>query len=103
MYPFFIDLFNNGAIYVYIGSDTKKVFEFFRKQNAPVKDGYNLSARELQILELLVKGNSYKMIADKASISSDTVKKHLQNIYRKLHVSCSTEAVAKALRQKIIL
>jgi DNA-binding NarL/FixJ family response regulator len=42
------------------------------------------------------------MIADKSSVTIDTVKKHLQNIYHKLHVSCGTEAVAKALRHKIV-
>jgi DNA-binding NarL/FixJ family response regulator len=42
------------------------------------------------------------MIADKSSISIDTVKKHLQNIYHKLHVNCGTEAVAKALQHKIV-
>ncbi|MBL7708475.1 MAG: response regulator transcription factor, partial [Chitinophagaceae bacterium] len=54
------------------------------------------------ILELLVRGNSYKMIADKSNVSVDTVKKHLQNIYHKLHVNCGTEAVAKALQHKIV-
>lgn len=42
------------------------------------------------------------MIADKSGISIDTVKKHLQNIYHKLHVSCGTEAVAMALKHKIV-
>ena len=42
------------------------------------------------------------MIADKSSVTIDTVKKHLQNIYHKLHVSCGTEAVAKALQHKIV-
>jgi DNA-binding NarL/FixJ family response regulator len=79
----------------------QKVFQFFRDSNT-VKEEFNLTAREKAILELLVKGNSYKMIADKSSISIDTVKKHLQNIYHKLHVSCGTEAVAKALQHKIV-
>jgi len=79
----------------------QKVFQFFRqKENR--QDEFNLTAREKEILELLVKGNSYKMIADKCFVSIDTVKKHLQNIYHKLHVSCGTEAVAKALQHKIV-
>lgn len=81
----------------------QKVFLHFRNQNLPEKDPYNLTKRELEILQLLVQGNSYKMIADKCSISLDTVKKHLQNIYGKLHVNCGTEAVAKALKHKIVL
>ncbi len=79
----------------------QKVFQHFRKVNA-VNEDFNLTAREKEMLELLVKGNSYKMIADKSEITIDTVKKHLQNIYHKLHVSCGTEAVAKALQHKII-
>jgi DNA-binding NarL/FixJ family response regulator len=79
----------------------QKVFQYFRTNNI-VGDDFHLSAREKEILELLVKGNSYKMIADKSGISIDTVKKHLQNIYHKLHVSCGTEAVAMALKHKIV-
>ncbi len=78
-----------------------KVFQHFRSQ-VPAKDPFNLTPREKEILELLVKGNSYKMIAATATITIDAVKKHLQNIYRKLHVNCGTEAVAKALKHKII-
>ena len=80
----------------------QKVFQHFRKQNLPQEDPYNLTPRELEILQLLVQGNSYKMIAGKSSISIDTVKRHLQNIYSKLHVNCGTEAVAKALKHKIV-
>lgn len=79
----------------------QKVFQHFRQQSA-LADSFNLTLREKEILEYLVKGNSYKMIAEKCLISVDTVKKHLQNIYHKLHVNCGTEAVAKALQHKII-
>jgi len=78
----------------------RKVFGFFRN-GIPVKD-YQLTPRETEILTFLVKGFSYKMIASECFISIDTVKKHLQNIYYKLQVSCGTEAVAKALSEKII-
>lgn len=79
----------------------QKVFQHFR-QTTPDSEQFNLTAREKEILELLVKGNSYKMIADKSTVTIDTVKKHLQNIYHKLHVNCGTEAVAKALQHKIV-
>ena len=79
----------------------QKVFQYFRNKTA-VSNSFNLTTREKEILELLVKGNSYKMIAEKCSVSIDTVKKHLQNIYHKLHVNCGTEAVAKALQHKIV-
>jgi len=78
----------------------QRVFQHFRKRE--ITPDYNLTKREIEILELLVKGNSYKMIASDLKISVDTVKKHLQNTYHKLHVSCGTEAVAKAIRQKIV-
>ena len=80
----------------------QKVFQHFRQQNLPPDNEFNLSEREKEILEMLVQGNSYKMIAAKGNIAIDTVKKHLHNIYNKLHVSCGTEAVAKALQHKII-
>jgi DNA-binding NarL/FixJ family response regulator len=79
----------------------QKVFQHFRQVKTD-SEQFNLTTREKEILELLVKGNSYKMIADKSHVSIDTVKKHLQNIYHKLQVNCGTEAVAKALRHKIV-
>ncbi len=80
----------------------RKVFQFFRKNEEPVKNEFGITARERQILESLVNGNSYKMIAAQYFISLDTVRKHLKNIYHKLHVQCGTEAVVKALRHKIV-
>lgn len=77
----------------------QKIFQYFR-QTTKASD-YNLTTREQEILRLLVKGHSYKMIAAECGISLDTVKKHLKNIYTKLHVSCGTEAVAKALKDRI--
>jgi DNA-binding NarL/FixJ family response regulator len=79
----------------------QKIFGHFRKESAAAAS-FQLTTREIEILDMLVKGNSYKMIADQSMISIDTVKKHLQNIYRKLHVNCGTEAVAKALKNKIV-
>ena len=79
----------------------KKVFQHFRNQTVQHNEEFNLSDREKEILELLVEGNSYKMIAGKCNIAHDTVKKHLHNIYAKLHVKSGTEAVAKALKNHI--
>lgn len=79
----------------------QRVFQHFRENNIQTED-FHLSNREKEILSMLVAGNSYKMIAAGKDITIDTVKKHLQNIYHKLHVSCGTEAVAKALQYKII-
>lgn len=63
---------------------------------------YALTVREKDILELLVKGFSYKMIAKECEIGIETVKTHLKNIYSKLQVNCGTEAVAKAIQNQII-
>ena len=79
----------------------QKVFQHFRTQPI-LNDDFKLTPREKEVLELLVKGNSYKMIANTCSVSIDTVKRHLQNIYHKLHVNCGTEAVAKAIRHRIV-
>jgi DNA-binding NarL/FixJ family response regulator len=63
---------------------------------------YKLSPREKDVLSLLVNGLSYKMIADKLDISYETVRSHMKKIYEKLHVASLTEAVAKAINQKIV-
>jgi DNA-binding NarL/FixJ family response regulator len=62
----------------------------------------NLTDKEKEVLKQLVEGNSYKMIADQLQISVDTVRFHIRNIYAKLHVNSATEAVALALRKKLI-
>ncbi len=80
----------------------QKVISHFRKERSQLTENFDLSEREREILTLLVKGNSYKMIAAEKEISNETVKKHIQNIYYKLHVNCGTEAVAKALKYKIV-
>jgi DNA-binding NarL/FixJ family response regulator len=63
---------------------------------------YDLSAREVEVLNLLTKGYSTKMIAAELNISFDTARYHLKNIYNKLHVNCGKEAIAKALGEHII-
>ena len=63
---------------------------------------YNLSPRETEVLQLLIKGYSIKLIASELNIAFDTVRSHLKNIYQKLHVYCGKEAIAKALIEKIV-
>lgn len=70
-------------------------------QQAPVHH-YALTDREKEMLHWLVQGYSYKMIAAQFQLSQETVKTHLKNIYRKLQVNCGTEAVAKALRERLL-
>ena len=81
----------------------EKVLDKFRRQSPPLSGELNdLSIREKEILECLVEGMSYKMIASSCKISIDTVRFHIRHIYEKLHVSSKSEAVAKALRRDII-
>ncbi|MDZ4795978.1 MAG: response regulator transcription factor [Bacteroidota bacterium] len=63
---------------------------------------YELSEREMQVLQLLTNGHSAKIIADKLGISFHTARSHLKNIYIKLHVNCGKGAIAKALSEHII-
>ena len=83
-----------------------KLFQFLAQSGpAPVAEtqaDYRLTQREKEVLRLLVMGQSYKMIADSATISYGTVHSHIKNIYKKLHVASMTEAVAKALLEKLV-
>lgn len=62
----------------------------------------SLSAREQEFLEALVEGHSYKAIAEKLFVSVHTVRFHLHNIYAKLHVNSGSEAIAKAMRNRMV-
>lgn len=81
-------------------SVARKVFQHFLQPEKPSPGvEFDLTAREQETLDLLVKGKLYKEIADELGISQETVRYHLQNIYRKLHVRTRTEAVVKYLGQ----
>jgi DNA-binding NarL/FixJ family response regulator len=82
-------------------SIAKKVLKFFRENKKPVKE-YELTAREMEILQNLVSGKSYKMIAAGLNISSFTVNDHIKKIYQKLQVHSASEAVSKAIREQIV-
>ncbi len=85
-------------------SIARRVLHFFQKEE-PVEHkhhDYKLSPREQDILISLVKGYSYKLIADEHFISMDTVRSHIRHIYEKLQVNSKTEAVLKALKEKIV-
>jgi DNA-binding NarL/FixJ family response regulator len=79
----------------------RKVINHFQ-ENAPKKDSdSDLTPREHDIVNGLVDGLSYKMIADRYDISIDTVRAHIRNIYRKLHVNSKAEVIAKSLKGEI--
>lgn len=79
----------------------RKVLEFFGGKKR-VENEYDLSAREKQVLESLVDGDSYKMIAGHLFISIGTVCTHISSIYRKLQVNSKSEAVAKAIKERLV-
>lgn len=80
----------------------RRVVKIFRDFRPPERSDCNLTAREKEILRLLVDGHSYKTAAGKLGISIHTVSFHLRNVYTKLQVHSETEAVAKALREGIV-
>lgn len=80
----------------------RKVIQFFQTNTHAQQNDYHLTQKEKELLQHLVEGMSYKMIADAMMISFETVKSHVKNVYRKLHVSSNSEAVAKAIKQKIV-
>lgn len=73
------------------------------KEKFPTPTDYKLSDREVQLLQLLVEGNTYQQIADSMFISHGTVRKHIENIYNKLHIHSKIEAVKKANKYKWFL
>ncbi|MGI8967166.1 MAG: LuxR C-terminal-related transcriptional regulator, partial [Limisphaerales bacterium] len=81
------------------GQIARIVVEHFQKRKTFSSEEESLSKREQEILDLLAEGYRGKEIAQKLSISFDTVHTHLQNIYEKLHVHSRTEAVIKYLRK----
>lgn len=83
-------------------SIASQVLKMFSEVQSPANENYNLSEREKQVLQLLVNGYSYKMIAAEMFISIDTVRSHIKKIYEKLHVNSKSEAVAKAFKNKIV-
>ena len=80
----------------------RKVLEFFSEKKNITANGYELSHREIDVLSCLVRGDSYKMIATRCFISMGTVCTHIASIYKKLHVNSKSEAVAKAIRERLI-
>ena len=82
-------------------SIARKVLNYFSTQKAIQKE-YDLTDKEKEVLKHLTMGLSYKLIAAKMDISIETVRTHLKHIYAKLHVNSSTQAVSKAINEKLI-
>lgn len=81
----------------------RRVVESFRAQTPVREEAVSLTAREEEILLLLTKGFANKEIADRLSVSVETVRTHLKHIYEKMHVRSRAEAVAHYLGARLPL
>lgn len=97
-----VELFNGGS--PMSGEIARKVLEFFTPlgSNQQSENNYALSDREMDILKRLVAGDSYKMIAEHCFISIGTVRSHINSTYKKLHVNSKSEAVIKAIKERLV-
>lgn len=84
------------------GAVARKVLTMVPQARSQEQEQSNLSAKETAILQFLINGYSYKMIASELKISIDTVRFHIKKIYDKLHVHSATEAVSKAIKDKLV-
>jgi len=84
------------------GSVAKKVLQMVPVAKNTGEEKNDLTLRESEILQLLVQGYSYKMIAAEVKISIDTVRFHIKKIYDKLHVHSATEAVSRAIKDGLV-
>lgn len=82
-------------------SIARMVLTSMQQKTTPV-DLYQLTPKEKEVLTALSKGNSYKLIASELHISIDTVRSHIRKIYEKLQVHSQTEAVSKAINEKLV-
>ena len=80
----------------------RKVVQMFQQVAPPKETDAQLSAREIEVLKLLADGHVYKTAAETLSLSVDTIRFHVRNIYEKLHVHSKSEAVLKAFRAGIV-
>ena len=80
----------------------RRVVALFRDIRPPAQADYELTPHEIRILTLLVEGHNYKTAADELTVSVNTIRFHMRSIYEKLQVHSKSEAVSKALRNRIV-
>lgn len=81
----------------------RRMLDLFQKNvPGPGNQKYGLTDKEKEVLQHLVLGKSYKMIAAAMGISLETAKTHSKHFYQKLHVHSAPEAVAKAIKERIV-
>ncbi len=83
-------------------SVAKQVLKLFSAPSQQSAELLKLTPREHDVLSFLVRGYSYKMAASEMQISIETLRYHVKNIYTKLHVNSKSEAVAKAIHNRLI-
>ena len=79
-----------------------RVIKLFREIRPPEKVDYDLTPHETRLLKLLVEGYNYTTAAVELNVSYNTIKFHMRHIYEKLQVHSKSEAVAKALRNRLV-
>ncbi|HEY8561345.1 MAG TPA: response regulator transcription factor [Pyrinomonadaceae bacterium] len=79
-----------------------RVIKLFREVRPPEKVDYDLTPHESRLLKLLVEGHNYTTAAEELKVSYNTIKFHMRHIYEKLQVHSKSEAVAKALQNRIV-
>jgi len=92
------DVLSGGAPIT--SSIARKVLTLFPKSTSHREEVHKLAPREQEVLQLLVSGHSYKMIAEKCGITLETVRSHIKRIYEKLQVHSATEAAAKTFMNR---
>jgi len=80
----------------------RRVVTLFRQFRPRPRAACHLTPQETELLKLMVEGHHYKTAAQVMGISANTVSFHLKHIYEKLQVHSKTEAVAKALRERLV-
>jgi DNA-binding NarL/FixJ family response regulator len=80
----------------------RRIVALFREIRPPEQADYQLTPHEIRILTLLVEGYNYKTAAEELDVSINTIRFHMRSIYEKLQVHSKSEAVSKALRNRII-
>ena len=80
----------------------RKVIDLFREFRPPAEAEFHLTPHETKVLRMLVDGYNYKTLADELGVSINTISFHMRHIYEKLQVHSKSEAVSKALRQRLI-
>jgi len=80
----------------------RKVISLFREFRPPAEAEYHLTPHETKLLRMLVDGYNYKTLAAELGVSINTISFHMRRIYEKLQVHSKSEAVSKALRQRLV-